>query len=91
MTESATIFADARLRVTVEEAAVLLGVSRSYLYTRVTAGALHVSTDARRTYVSRQELERYVAACATGCAPKRGQRRHPATADAPDRGLAQSA
>jgi excisionase family DNA binding protein len=80
MTESATIFADARLRVTVEEAAVLLGVSRSYLYTRVAAGALKVSTDARRTYVSRQELERYVESCASGCAPKRGQRRQPATA-----------
>ena len=63
-----------RLRVSIDEAAVLLGVSRSYLCTRVAAGALKVSQDARRTYVSREELQRYVEACASGCAPKRGRR-----------------
>lgn len=51
------------LRFDVNEAAAILRISRAQLYVRIQQGAIKVQKDGSRTYVSRPELERYVAQC----------------------------
>lgn len=51
------------LRFDVTEAATILRMSRAQLYVRIQEGAIKIQKDGARTYVSRPELERYVAQC----------------------------
>ena len=51
------------LRFDIAEAAQLLRMSRAQLYARIHAGAIRPQKDGARTYVTRIELERYVASC----------------------------
>lgn len=49
------------LRVPVEEAARLLGISRPTMFRRIQRGELAAIRDGRRTLVAMAELERYAA------------------------------
>lgn len=49
------------LRATIDEAASVLRISRAFLYQRIAGGEIHVQKDGKRSYISRVELERYVA------------------------------
>jgi excisionase family DNA binding protein len=49
------------LRFDVAEAAHILKFSRATLYNRISDGAIRTQKDGRRTYITRAELERYVA------------------------------
>lgn len=49
------------LRFDIAEAARILKFSRATLYSRVSSGAIRTQKDGRRTYITRAELERYVA------------------------------
>ena len=51
------------LRFEIAEAASILRMSRAQLYNRINEGALRPQKDGARTYITRIELERYVAAC----------------------------
>lgn len=51
------------LRFGVTEAARMLRMSRAQLYNRIHDGVLKPQKDGSRTYFTRSELERYVAAC----------------------------
>lgn len=52
------------LRFEVQEAAQILRMSRAQLYIRIGEGALRAQKDGARTYLTRDELERYVKCCA---------------------------
>jgi excisionase family DNA binding protein len=49
------------LRFDIAEAARILKFSRATLYSRISSGAIRTQKDGRRTYITRAELERYVA------------------------------
>jgi excisionase family DNA binding protein len=49
------------LRFDIAEAARILRFSRATLYGRISSGAIKAQKDGRRTYITRVELERYVA------------------------------
>lgn len=49
------------LRFDIAEAARILKFSRATLYSRISSGAIRTQKDGRRTYITRNELERYVA------------------------------
>jgi len=51
------------LRFEVAEAARILRLSRATLYIRIRNKAIAVQKDGARTYITRDELERYVASC----------------------------
>ena len=51
------------LRFEVHEAARMLRMSRAQLYNRMRDGLIRVQKDGARTYITRAELERYVASC----------------------------
>jgi excisionase family DNA binding protein len=51
------------LRFDITEAASILRMSRAQLYNRIHDGAIRPQKDGSRTYITRTELERYVAAC----------------------------
>ena len=51
------------LRFDVSEAAQILRMSRAQLYIRIGEGALRAQKDGARTYLTRDELERYVKCC----------------------------
>lgn len=51
------------LRFDIEEAKQILRMSRAQLYIRIAEGAIAIQKDGARTYISLQELERYVEAC----------------------------
>jgi len=51
------------LRFDIDEAKQILRMSRAQLYTRIAEGAIAIQKDGARTYISLQELERYVEAC----------------------------
>jgi hypothetical protein len=51
------------LRFDIAEAASILRMSRAQLYNRIHVGAIRPQKDGARTYITRVELERYVAAC----------------------------
>ena len=48
------------LRYSIAQATILLGLSRSTLYTRVAEGKLTIHKDGRRTFVSAIQLHRYL-------------------------------
>src|SRR5690242_19546989 len=48
------------LRFDTAEAAAILRMSRAQLYKRIKSGALRRQKDGTRTYITREELERYV-------------------------------
>ena len=49
------------LRFDIAEAARILKFSRATLYSRISSGVIRTHKDGRRTYITRAELERYVA------------------------------
>lgn len=49
------------LRFDIAGAARILRFSRATLYNRISSGAIRTQKDGRRTYITRAELERYVA------------------------------
>jgi excisionase family DNA binding protein len=49
------------LRFDIAEAASILKFSRATLYSRISDGVIRTQKDGRRTYITRAELERYVA------------------------------
>lgn len=51
------------LRFAVQEAALILRMSRAQLYNRMKEGRIKGQKDGARTYITRVELERYVAGC----------------------------
>jgi excisionase family DNA binding protein len=51
------------LRFDIAEAARILRFSRATLYSRISDGVIRTQKDGRRTYITRAELERYVASC----------------------------
>jgi Helix-turn-helix domain len=51
------------LRFDISEAARILRMSRAQLYNRISDGAITPQKDGARTYITRTELERYVASC----------------------------
>jgi excisionase family DNA binding protein len=51
------------LRFDIAEAAAILRMSRAQLYKRIKSGALRPQKDGTRTYITRDELERYVKSC----------------------------
>jgi len=51
------------LRYAVDEARAILRMSRAQLYNRIAEGSIRAHKDGARTYVSYQELRRYVVAC----------------------------
>ncbi|PZR12713.1 MAG: hypothetical protein DI536_14140 [Archangium gephyra] len=53
----------APLRLSVQEACIALGLSKTSLFERIKSGRLHASKDGGRTFITRAEIERYVAAC----------------------------
>ena len=61
--ESSRIRHGFALRFDTEEAAAILGMSRAQLYKRIKSGALRRQKDGTRTYITREELERYVQSC----------------------------
>jgi excisionase family DNA binding protein len=54
------------LRFEVFEAAQILRMSRAQLYNRIQEGSIKPQKDGARTYITRDELERYVESCAAG-------------------------
>lgn len=52
-----------RPRYSVPELLDALGFSRSTFYARVKAGLIKLTKDGRRSFVSAEELERYLKAC----------------------------
>lgn len=54
---------DEKPRYSISEVLSLLGVSAPTLYRRMREGKLRVVKDGRRSFVMRQEFERYLAAC----------------------------
>jgi len=52
-----------QLRFDMREAAEILRMSRAKLYMRINDGAIKPQKDGGRTYITRSELERYVASC----------------------------
>lgn len=64
------------LRFDIAEAARILRMSRAQLYIRISDGAIRPQKDGARTYITRAELERYVASCsATSCVGDDSSRR----------------
>jgi hypothetical protein len=57
------------LRLEVPEAARMLRMSRSQLFNRMKEGSIKAQKDGSRTYITRAELERYVATCAERSSP----------------------
>ena len=51
------------LRFDVKEAARILRMSRAQLYNRLKEGRIKAHKDGARTYITRAEIERYVAEC----------------------------
>jgi hypothetical protein len=51
------------LRFEIPEAAHILRMSRAQLYIRIGEGTIKPQKDGCRTYITRAEIERYVAAC----------------------------
>jgi|HubBroStandDraft_3_1064219.scaffolds.fasta_scaffold110426_1 hypothetical protein len=51
------------LRFEIIEAARILRMSRSQIYTRIQEGSIKPQKDGARTYITRPELERYVESC----------------------------
>lgn len=51
------------LRFEITEAAKILRMSRAQVYNRIHDGALTPQKDGARTYITREELERYVESC----------------------------
>ena len=51
------------LRFDISEASSILRMSRAQLYNRIHDGAIRPQKDGSRTYVTRTELDRYVAEC----------------------------
>ncbi len=51
------------LRFGIAEAAQMLRMSRAQLYVRISDGAIKPQKEGARTYITRAELDRYVAAC----------------------------
>jgi excisionase family DNA binding protein len=49
------------LHFDIADAARILRFSRATLYNRISSGAIRTQKDGRRTYITRAELERYVA------------------------------
>ncbi len=49
------------LRFDIADAARILKFSRATLYNRISSEAIRTEKDGRRTYITRAELERYVA------------------------------
>src|SRR5258707_809343 len=64
------------LRFEIPEAALVLRMSRAALYIRISSGAIRAQKDGSRTYITRAELERYVASC--DLTPWRGNANHEA-------------
>jgi hypothetical protein len=60
------------LRFEVSEAAQILRMSRAQLYNRICEGTIRPQKDGARTYITRDELERYVEWC--NLAPESVQR-----------------
>jgi DNA-binding NtrC family response regulator len=54
------------LRFEVHEAARMLRMSRAQIYNRMKEGLIMAQKDGVRTYITRAELDRYVASCASG-------------------------
>lgn len=54
-----------QLRFAVAEAAQILRMSRAQLYIRISEGSIRPQKDGARTYITRTELERYVASLAS--------------------------
>ena len=52
-----------RERNTVRETCAILRLSHATLYDRIKSGRLHVTKDGARTFVTRAEIARYLAAC----------------------------
>ena len=50
-----------QLRFDIPEAARILRLSRATLYERIRAGQIATQKDGRRSYVTAEELQRYVA------------------------------
>ncbi|QRK06702.1 helix-turn-helix domain-containing protein [Archangium minus] len=50
-------------RYSVPAACRVFGYSRSTFYDRVQKGLIRLTKDGRRSFVSREELERYLKAC----------------------------
>jgi hypothetical protein len=51
------------LRFDIAEAAQILRMSRAQLYNRICEGTIRPQKDGARTYIIRDELERYVESC----------------------------
>jgi hypothetical protein len=51
------------LRFCIPDAATMLQMSRAQLYNRIREGSIRAQKDGNRTYITRGELERYVAWC----------------------------
>jgi excisionase family DNA binding protein len=51
------------LRFDIAEAAQILRMSRAQLYKRICEGTIRPQKDGARTYITRDELERYVESC----------------------------
>jgi excisionase family DNA binding protein len=49
------------VRLTIEEAASVLRISRAYLYRRIRDGQIHTHQDGSRRYISLVEIQRYVS------------------------------
>jgi len=50
-----------QLRSDIPEAARILRLSRATLYERIRMGQIKTQTDGRRSYITTEELQRYVA------------------------------
>jgi hypothetical protein len=50
-------------RFSIPQVCQISGLGRSALYDRIGRGLLRVVKDGHRTFISRTELERYLAAC----------------------------
>lgn len=50
-------------RFSIPEACRITGLGRSALYDRIGRGLLRVVKDGHRTFISRAEIDRYLAAC----------------------------
>ncbi len=51
------------LRFEITEAARILRISRAQLYNRIQDGSLRRQKDGARSFITREELERYVESC----------------------------
>ena len=67
------------LRNSITQTCAVLNLSRATLYDRIKRGLIRVTKDGGRTFISGQEIERYLAACAAASPDSRFQR----TAEAP--------